>query len=295
MHVFVTGAQGMLGHDVLAALQKHGHSATPTDLRMEGDNKLDLTDAKAVQKKLNHSQPDVVFHLAAYTDVNGSESHALDAYRVNAMATQNLALACLELDIPLLYISSDYVFDGKAGVPYTEYDHPAPLGVYGKSKHAGEMHIQQLLSRFYIVRTSWLYGKNGKNFVETMRTLGQSKPELKVVADQFGCPTFTVDLAEALINIAESGRYGIYHATGQGHTSWHGFAEKILELSNIKTPVLPVTTAEFASPAPRPAYSVMENLALKLAGIPILPHWEDALRRYLALSPIDGNSTTMGV
>lgn len=295
MHVFVTGAQGMLGQDVLAALKKHGHEATATDLRMEGANKLDLTDAKAVQKMLNHSQPDVVFHLAAYTDVNGSESHPLDAYRVNGMATQNLALACLELDIPLLYISSDYVFDGKSGVPYTEYDRPAPLGVYGKSKYAGEMHIQQLLSRFFIVRTSWLYGKNGKNFVETMRNLAQTRPELTVVADQFGCPTFTVDLAEALIRIVESGRYGIYHASGEGFTTWHGFAEKIMEFSGLKTPVRPITTEELGSPAPRPAYSVLENLALKLADIPTLPHWEDALRRYLALSPIEGNSTTMGV
>ncbi|HBN09147.1 MAG TPA: dTDP-4-dehydrorhamnose reductase [Cyanobacteria bacterium UBA8530] len=283
MKVFVTGAEGMLGKDAVSTLRSEGHEVFPSDLRMEGPGKLDLTDEKAVQTAINRAQPEIVFHLGAFTDVDKSESRPLDAFRVNALGTQNLALACLELGIPLLYVSTDYVFDGKKDCPYLEYDQTAPLGVYGQSKRAGELHIQQLLSRFFIVRTSWLYGSQGKNFVDTIAKAARERKELTVVNDQFGSPTYTIDLAKALLDIAQSGRYGIYHATGGGETTWFHFAAKILELANIPTPVLPISTEELNRPAPRPRYSVMRNLALELAGLPPLPAWEDALSRYLGI------------
>ncbi|HEY9857795.1 MAG TPA: NAD(P)-dependent oxidoreductase, partial [Stenomitos sp.] len=179
-------------------------------------------------------------------------------------------------------VSTDYVFDGLKGTAYDEYDRPNPQAVYGRSKYAGEQHVQQLMDRYYILRTSWLYGHHGKNFVETILKAAQERPELRVVNDQWGCPTWTEDLARMLVQIVASGRYGLYHVTGQGVCTWFEFARRIVAAAGLATPVLPQTTEELARPAPRPRYSVLRNRGLELAGMELLPAWEASLERYLA-------------
>jgi dTDP-4-dehydrorhamnose reductase len=280
MKVLVTGARGMLGQDLVPILREHGHEVSGF-----GHAELDVTRLEQVRQVLTAQRPDVVIQSAAYTNVDGAETQLEAAFAINAAGTQHVALACQALGIPLLYVSTDYVFDGALGRPYLESDATNPQSVYGRSKLAGELHVQQLLRQFYIVRTSWLYGRHGKNFVETMRRLGREKPELAVVADQFGSPTWTVPLSHAIARLIQTGRYGVYHATGRGETTWHGFTEKILALEGLSTPVKRLSTAELGRPAPRPAYSVMRNLNLELAGLPLLPPWEESLQSYLSLVP----------
>lgn len=280
MKIVVTGAQGMLGQDLVPILQDYGHTVLGY-----GSSQLDITDLANAREVLHGDRPDLVIQCAAYTNVDGAESDPEAAFLVNGMGTQTIALVCQELRIPLVYVSTDYVFDGTLNRPYLEIDACNPLSVYGQSKYAGELWVQQLLSQFYIVRTSWLYGRHGKNFVETMRKLGREKPELSVVADQHGCPTWTVPLSHAIARLIETGRYGIYAITGQGSTTWHGFTEKILALEGLNIPVKPITTVDLNRPAPRPANSVMANLNLKLSGVPVLPHWEESLEAYLSLVP----------
>lgn len=280
MKIVVTGALGMLGQELMPVLRAQGHEAVGLDRQ-----DCDLTDWAAVRARLRAERPEAVIHCAAYTDVDGSEAKPEAAFAVNSAGTQHVALVCQELDVPMLYVSTDYVFDGLLGRPYVEADRTNPQGVYGLSKLAGEQAVQQLLKRFYIVRTSWLYGRHGKNFVETMRRLGREKSELAVVADQFGCPTWTLPLAETITHLIGSGRYGVYHATGQGVTSWHGFTEAIMRLDGLDTPVRPISTEELGRPAPRPAYSPLRNLNLELAGYPLMPAWEESLRAYLASVP----------
>lgn len=280
MKVLVSGANGMLGRDLVPVLKDHGHQAVATD-RAE----MDIADLAAVRARLAADRPDVVILCAAYTNVDACETEVDTAFLVNGIGAQNVALACQAHGVPLVYISTDYVFDGTLGRAYRETDRPNPQSVYGQSKLAGEQFVQQLLDKFYIVRTSWLYGRHGKNFVETMRKLGREKPELAVVADQHGSPTWTVPLSHTLARLVETGRYGIYHATGQGATTWCDFTRKILELEGIDTPVRAISTAELGRPAPRPAYSVLDNQHLRLIGQPLLPPWEESLASYLALCP----------
>lgn len=284
MRVFVTGARGMLGQDLVAVLRAAGDDVIPSGSRSNGDPaivNLDITDLEATKRAIAAAQPDVVINCAAYTNVDGAESDPDAAYRVNALGTWNLALACQDAGASMLHVSTDYVFDGAKGSPYDEYDAPNPQSVYGRSKYAGEQHLQQLLNRFYIVRTAWLYGHHGKNFVETILKAAAERPELKVVNDQWGCPTWTRDLAKTLSALIRTGRYGIYHVTGQGECTWMDFARKIVELGGMQTPVLPQTTEELARPAPRPRYSVLHNRALQLAGLPSMPAWEESLETYM--------------
>lgn len=282
MKILVTGARGMLGQDLVPILQEYGHEVLAYD-RAE----MDITEAAQVREVFRREKPALVIQCAAYTNVDGAESDAENAFRINALGTQVVALGCQEADVPMVYISTDYVFDGRGDRPILEFDATNPQSVYGKSKLAGEIYVRELLSKFYVVRTSWLYGRHGKNFVDTMRKLGREKPELSVVADQYGSPTWTVALSHALARLIETGKYGVYHATGQGETTWHGFTQKILELEGVKTPVRPITTAELGRPAPRPAYSVLSPMNLKLSGVPLLPPWEESLKAYLALCPFE--------
>lgn len=282
MRVLVTGARGMLGQDLVPVLSEHGHEVCAYS-RAE----LDVTDLASVRVALERDRPDVVIQCAAFTDVDGAETRVEEAFRVNALGTQTVALGCQAHGVPLLYVSTDYVFDGTLARPYRESDAPNPQSVYGQSKLAGEQAVQQLLNQFYIVRTSWLYGRGGKNFVDTMRRLGREKPELAVVADQHGSPTWTVALSHAIAALIATGRYGIYHATGQGETTWQGLAQGVLALEGLSTPVKPLTTAELGRPAPRPARSVLENLNLRLAGVPPLPSWEESLAAYLSSCPYE--------
>lgn len=286
MKVLVTGAHGMLAHDLLPALHAAGHIAIPSGRRPDVSPsyvQLDITDLAAVRSAIAQLQPDAVINTAAYTNVDQAESDEEVAYRINALGTWNLALACQEADIPLMHVSTDYVFDGKKGSAYDEYDTTNPVGVYGRSKRAGEMHIERVCPKHYIVRTAWLYGNEGKNFVETILKAAAERPELKVVNDQWGCPTWTVDLARVMVELLETGRYGTYHATGQGECTWMDFAREIVRLGGLSTPVHPQTTEELNRPAPRPAYSVLVNRNLSMAGIKLPRQWEDALTAYIAV------------
>ncbi|MNX64730.1 dTDP-4-dehydrorhamnose reductase [compost metagenome] len=289
MQVFVTGAQGMLGQDLVPVLKAAGDVVIPSGMQPSEEAdfvQLDITDLEATKRVIAAARPDVVINCAAYTNVDGAEADPDSAYRVNALGTWNLALACQEVGAAMLLVSTDYVFDGTKGSAYDEYDTPNPQSVYGRSKYAGEQHLQQMLNRFYIVRTAWLYGHHGKNFVETILKAAAERAELQVVNDQWGCPTWTKDLAEAINQIIRTGRYGIYHATGEGACTWMDFARKIVELGGRTTPVLPQTTEELNRPAPRPRYSVMRNQAIELAGMAPLPAWEESLEHYMANRPM---------
>jgi dTDP-4-dehydrorhamnose reductase len=282
MKIIVTGARGMLGQDLVPILQDYGHDVDGHDHLT-----LDVTNLEQVREVFRRDRPDLVIQCAAYTNVDGAEANPEEAFLINGHGTQTVALGCQELHIPLVYISTDYVFDGTLNRPYLEIDRPNPQSVYGQSKYAGELWVQQLLSQFYIVRTSWLYGRHGRNFVDTMRKLGREKPELAVVADQHGSPTWTVPLSHTIARLIETGRYGLYQITGQGQTTWHEFTQAIMALEGLKTPVRPITTAELGRPAPRPANSVMANLNLKLSGVPLAPHWRESLESYLSLVPFE--------
>lgn len=275
MKIFLTGAEGQLGRELQRRLQ--GSDFLATDVK-----ELDITDATAVANMIGKYRPDVVIHGAAFTQVDAAEEKVDLAYKVNAIGTQNIAMACRSVAAAMVYISTDYVFDGKLGRAYTEVDQTNPLSVYGKSKLMGEVLARQATDKLFVLRTAWLYG-DGPNFVRTMLKLGQEKEELQVVNDQHGCPTGTVDLAEAALRFAQTGRYGTYHAVNTGSATWYEFARKIFELAgNDRVCVKPVTTAEFVRPAPRPAYSPMDTRLLSLAlGWQMRP-WQEVLAEYIA-------------
>lgn len=272
MKILVTGANGMLGQDLVPMLEQEGFNIIPTDIQ-----NLDITNEDAVKDILDKEKPDFVIHGAAYTNVDGAETDKETAFLVNETGTANLAKYSGLADIPMLYISTDYVFDGSKGSPYKPDDKTNPLNIYGLSKLKGEEVLQKLNSKFYIARTSWLYGHKGKNFVETMINLAQKNPELRVVCDQTGCPTWTVELVRGIIKIIKENKpYGIYHVCGSGVTSWHGFAEKIMDIMGYDIDVVPVITEEFPRPARRPFYSVMDNDG-------ICPDWQESLKEYIRL------------
>lgn len=285
MKVLVTGARGQLGHDLLEALD--GHEVTGVDIE-----DFDVTDYGAVCRAVIGSgtgagagtgaraRPDVVIHCAAYTDVDGCESNIETAYKVNAVGPQNLAIACNEAGSAMVYISTDFVFDGRKTEPYLEFDPVGPLSAYGKTKLAGELLVRELCPRHYIVRTSWLFGRQGKNFVRTMLELADTRKELAVVNDQVGSPTYSYDLARQIVRLVETGWFGAYHATNGGSCSWYEFAVRILELGGKKTPVRPITSDKLVRPAVRPAYSVLRNFFLELRGIDQMRPWEQALEHY---------------
>lgn len=283
MRILVTGASGQLGQDVVRAFRNEGHIVLPCDR----DN-LDITDYKMCIERTEEFKPDAVIHCAAYTAVDQAESDIDTAYAVNASGTRNMVLAAERLDAKFCYISTDYVFDGSAEAPYHEYDNTNPQSVYGKSKRAGEVLVQSLSSAFFIVRTSWVYGLHGHNFVKTMLKLGKEKPELKVVNDQKGSPTYTVDLAQFLLELLQTEKYGFYHASNAGECTWYDFAEAIFaEAESILDEVYPVqiepcTTEEFPRPAHRPRNSVMEHLAIRTNGLKDLRPWREGLRAFLA-------------
>ena len=270
MKVLVTGANGMLGQDLCPILEDNGYDVVETDI-----HNLDITDIKCVEKVLSDEQPDYVIHCAAYTNVDKAEEDKETAYKINAEGTKNLAEICKKLDITLVYVSTDYVFDGTKEGKYLPTDETNPMSIYGASKLEGEKAVQ-MCDKYYITRTSWLYGHHGKNFVETMISL-KDKDELKVVDDQVGCPTWTCELANGIVRIiTEEMPYGIYQVCGSGHTSWYGFAKKIFELCGYDVNLKPCTTEEFPRPAKRPKNSIMDNGKL-------CRNWEVALKEYIEL------------
>lgn len=269
MKILLTGASGMLGQDLSPVLEDVGAFVIETS----SDN-MDITDVAQVKNVLNCTHPDMVIHCAAYTNVDKAEEEPEKAELINVKGTENIAKVSAELDIPVVYISTDYVFYGSKNTPYTPDDIPNPLNIYGKTKLAGEEMIKKYCKKYYIVRTSWLYGHYGKNFVETMISMAD-KPELKVVDDQIGCPTWTVELANGILKLLQK-PYGTYHICGSGVTSWYGFAKEIFKQSNINVNLQPCTTEEFPRAAKRPHYSVMDNDG-------ICRSWEAALHDYLQL------------
>lgn len=282
MKILVTGANGMLGQDLCPILEDAGHYVIETDV-----DKLDITNAKQVKQVLSAEKPDMVIHCAAYTNVDKAEEDLKTAELINVTGTENIADVCGKLGITLVYISTDYVFDGESIEPYTTEDMPNPINNYGMTKYEGEEAVRSLCEKYYIARTSWLYGHHGKNFVETMIRLAD-KPEIKVVDDQVGCPTWTVELANGILKLF-SKPYGTYHVCGSGFTTWYGFAKEIFEQyvslredevdAAICSKLKPCTTEEFPRPAKRPKYSVMENGG-------ICRNWQAALHDYLELREV---------
>lgn len=271
----MTGANGQLGR----AMRRHlaGH-----DVMAASRADLDVTDPEAVAEAVRGWRPAVVVNCAAFTDVDGAEQHPEQAARVNGEAVRHLALACREVGAALVQVSTDYVFDGRLDRPYRIDDPPNPLNVYGTSKLLGERHALALLPEAYVVRTSWLYGAGGRNFVETMLRLGQERAEVRVVTDQRGAPTFADDLARAIADLVATRRYGVYHVTNQGATTWFEFARHIFAAAGMRVEVVPTTSDEFGRPAKRPANSMLDPYPLEETIGYLLPRWEDGLARYLA-------------
>jgi dTDP-4-dehydrorhamnose reductase len=278
--VLVTGARGMLGTDVCAALAAAGDVALPT--ARSGDvTHLDCADFPAARRVLAELRPDAVIHCAAYTAVDAAESDPDGAYRGNALASWAVAAACAERDIPLCAVSTDFVYDGAKAEPYTEFDPVNPLGVYGASKLAGENSVREVWPKHWIVRTSWLYGLHGKCFPNTILNAAATRPELKVVADQRGTPTYTPDLAAALVRLLDNPLYGTYHVANSETATWHEFASEALSQAGLNTPVHPIRTEEWPVPARRPANSALRMYALELQGWAPLRPWREALAEYV--------------
>ena len=299
MKVFVTGVAGQLGHDVMNELAKRGHEGIGTDLAAEYSGvqdgsavtkmpyvSLDITNAEAVSKTLEELRPDAVIHCAAWTAVDLAEDDdKVEKVRaVNAGGTRNIANACKAQDCKMLYLSTDYVFDGQGTEPWKpDCKDYKPLNVYGQTKLEGELAVANTLKKFFIVRIAWVFGLNGKNFIKTMLSVGKTHDTVRVVCDQIGTPTYTYDLARLLVDMNETEKYGYYHATNEGgYISWYDFTKEIYRQAGLTTTVLPVTTAEYGlSKAVRPFNSRLDKSKLVEKGFTPLPTWQDALSRYL--------------
>lgn len=299
MKVFVTGVAGQLGHDVMNELASRGYEGIGTDLAPEYNGvqdgsyvttaqyvSLDITDKEAVDKTIQEIHPDVVVHCAAWTAVDAAEDEDKQAKvrAINAGGTQNIASACKEVNAKMVYISTDYVFDGQGTEPWQpDCKDYKPLNVYGQTKLEGELAVSQTLDKYFIVRIAWVFGKNGNNFIKTMLNVGKKYDTLKVVNDQIGTPTYTYDLARLLVDMIETDKYGYYHATNEGgYISWYDFACEIFKQAGYTYTVIPVTTEQYGlSKAARPFNSRLDKSKLVENGFKPLPTWQDALARYL--------------
>lgn len=275
MKVFVTGVKGQLGHDVVNELEKRGHTAIGVDIE-----EMDITDKDAVKRVITQVSPEAVVHCAAYTAVDAAEEQVELCRRVNGLGTENIAEICKELNCKLMYISTDYVFNGQGTRPWEPDDEREPLNVYGQTKYEGELAVEAL-EKYFIVRIAWVFGVNGKNFIKTMLNLGKTRDHLTVVDDQIGSPTYTYDLARLLVDMIETEKYGRYHATNEGVCSWYEFACEIFKKAGIEVAVSPVSSNEYPAKAKRPQNSRMDKSKLKEMGFEPLPTWQDALERYL--------------
>ena len=276
MRLLVTGAHGQLGRELAGFLNDTVHDVVGVT-----HGECDITSPGSIAGTMEHVRPDAVINCAAWTRVDAAEHEREAAFAVNATGPRLLAVECARRGVLLCQISTDYVFDGAAASPYREDAETHPLGVYGASKAAGEAHVRNVAPRHQIVRTAWLYGQDGPNFVLTMLRLAREVGELRVVADQFGAPTWTGHLAPALVRLVELGDTGTFHLTNSGETTWHGFAGAIVADAGIAVPVVAIETDEFPTPAPRPPYAVLDNAAWRRLGNAPLPHWRDGLREYL--------------
>ncbi len=299
MKVFVTGVNGQLGHDVMNELAGRGYKGIGSDLapRYSGVQdgsavtrmpyiSLDITDAKAVERTVRKIAPDVIVHCAAWTavDLAEDEDKVAKVRAINVGGTEHIALACKDVGAKMVYISTDYVFDGQGEKPWEpDCKDYAPLNVYGQTKLEGELAVVNTLEKFFIIRISWVFGLNGSNFIKTMLNIGKKYDTLRVVCDQIGTPTYTIDLSRLLVDMIETGKYGYYHATNEGgYISWYDFAREIFRQVGYSTQVIPVTTEEYGrSKATRPFNSRLDKSKLVAKGFTPLPTWQDALKRYL--------------
>lgn len=281
MRVLVTGVKGQLGYDTVNELEKRGHTAIGVDIE-----EMDITDSASVERVIGEAKPEVVIHCAAWTAVDAAEEeeNISKVRAVNAKGTENIAKVCKALDCKMIYISTDYVFDGQGTEPWQpDCKDYKPLNVYGQTKLEGELAVANNLDKYFIVRIAWVFGVNGKNFIKTMLNVGKKYDTVRVVNDQIGTPTYTYDLARLLVDMAESEKYGYYHATNEGgYISWYDFTCEIFKQAGYSTKVVPVTTAEYGlSKAARPFNSRLDKSKLKANGFEPLPVWQDALSRYL--------------
>ena len=275
-NILVTGSTGQLGSDVVKELLKRGYS-TLSPNRSE----FNLCSEDSIRNYILNSNCEAIVHCAAYTQVDKAEDEKDLCIKINATATKHIAKCAKILDIPMIYISTDYVFDGTKDGEYTENDETNPINIYGESKLAGEKYVQEILDKYYIVRTSWVFNINGKNFIETMLRLSKFNNQLSIVNDQIGSPTYTKDLSRLLVDMLETSKYGLYHATNEGYCSWYEFANTIFKLANINIDIKAINSNEYASRAKRPLNSKLSKDKLIEYGFKPLPHWEDALKDYL--------------
>lgn len=275
--VLVTGAKGQLGTDLMNELNKQGVEGIGVDL-----DEMDITDAEACRRVISAAKADAVIHCAAYTAVDAAEDNVDLCRRINADGTRNVAAACREAGIKMMYISTDYVFDGQGTRPWEPDDPRDPLNVYGQTKYEGELAVEELVKKFFIVRIAWVFGPAGNNFIKTMLRLGQERGAVSVVNDQIGSPTYTGDLARLLVDMIQTGEYGRYHATNEGLCSWYEFAVEIFRQAGMpEVVVTPVDSSRFPARATRPKNSRMSKAKLTEHGFKLLPDWQDALKRYL--------------
>ena len=287
MKILITGSKGMLATQVITDLER-GYTElgqVPEELKgaellLADVDTLDITDKSAVEAFMAQHRPDIVINCAAYTNVDGCESNQDTAFMVNAIGSRNLAIGCENTGAKLVHVSTDYVFRGDEPTPRREYDMPWPISAYGKTKYAGEEFVRQYCKKSFIVRTAWLYGYNGKNFVKTMVWLAKEKGGAKVVNDQHGNPTNAADLSHHLLKIAASEEYGTYHCTGNGECTWFEFAAEIARLAGYEGVMSPCTSEEFPTPTKRPAYSSLDNMMLRVTVGDEMRHWKDALKAY---------------
>lgn len=278
MRVLVTGVKGQLGYDVMRELEKRSHTGIGVDIE-----EMDITDAAKVEEVIKASDVETVIHCAAYTAVDAAEDNVDICRRINADGTENIARVCKELDLKMIYISTDYVFNGEGTRPWEPDDERQPLNVYGETKYEGELAVEKYLEKYYIVRIAWVFGVNGKNFIKTMLKLSETHSELNVVNDQIGSPTYTRDLAVLLADMAEREAYGRYHATNEGLCTWYDFAKEIFRQAGKEIVIHPVTSEQFPSKAKRPHNSRLNKDKLEENGFRRLPTWQDALGRYLEI------------
>lgn len=276
MKVLVTGAKGQLGTDLMNELAKRGIEGIGVDVQ-----EMDITDAEACRRVIKNSGADAVIHCAAYTAVDAAEDNVDLCRRINGEGTRNVAQACKEADVKLMYISTDYVFDGQGTRPWEPDDERHPLNVYGQTKYEGELAVEELSDKYFIVRIAWVFGVAGKNFIKTMLRLGKERGAVSVVDDQVGSPTYTYDLARLLVDMIQTDKYGRYHATNEGLCSWYEFAKEIFRQAGMDVPVTPVSSDAFPAKATRPSNSRLNKDKLSENGFERLPAWQDALGRFL--------------
>ena len=276
MKLLVTGVRGQLGHDVVKECEKRGITAIGVDIE-----EMDITDAAACEKVIKEAKVDAVIHCAAYTAVDAAEDNTELCRKINAEGTENIVKVCRELNIKMMYFSTDYVFNGKGDRPWKTDDERSPLNVYGQTKYEGELAVENSLEKYFILRIAWVFGVNGKNFIKTMLRLGKEKGAVSVVNDQIGSPTYTADLAVLAVDMIQTDKYGTYHATNEGLCSWYEFACQIFNEANMDVKVTPVSSDAFPAKAKRPSNSRMDKSKLTENGFSPLPGWQDALKRYL--------------